>query len=162
MWSIKSDRVNLVAPASPVHRARYSTNRDQRLTRLGNLNVLRRCPCTYFAHKLLIYTRVNNPQIKKIIQNSNSSFKLYILFVFGEPLPQFVLFLISDVIKGTIKSPLVYWRHLSCIGEHPEYLTFYSITLIILGLRIESTDSTWFMDLLNKLYNSYLINQLVY
>ncbi len=25
--------------------------------------------------------------------------------MFGEPLPQFVLFLISDVIKGTIKSP---------------------------------------------------------
>ena len=32
-----SDRVNLVAPASPVQRARYSTNWD----RLGNSNVLR-------------------------------------------------------------------------------------------------------------------------
>ena len=27
---IKSDRVNLVAPASPVHRARYSTNLDRK------------------------------------------------------------------------------------------------------------------------------------
>ena len=26
IWSIKSDHVNLVAPACPVHRARYSTN----------------------------------------------------------------------------------------------------------------------------------------
>ena len=29
-WSIKSDRVNHVAPASPVHRARYSTNCDRK------------------------------------------------------------------------------------------------------------------------------------
>ena len=31
IWSIKSDRVNLVAPASPVHRAyRYSTSFDRK------------------------------------------------------------------------------------------------------------------------------------
>ena len=41
---IKSDRVNLVAPASPVHRARYSTNLEpEGLARLGNSNVLG-CP----------------------------------------------------------------------------------------------------------------------
>ncbi len=31
IWSIKSDRVNLVALASPVHRARYSKNWDRKL-----------------------------------------------------------------------------------------------------------------------------------
>ena len=39
---MKSDRVNLVAPASPVQRARYSTNWDrkrEKLTRLGNSKV---------------------------------------------------------------------------------------------------------------------------
>ena len=34
-------RVNLVAPPSPVHRARYSKLGPERLTRLGNLNALR-------------------------------------------------------------------------------------------------------------------------
>ena len=34
-------RVNLVAPASPVNRARYSKLGPERLTRLGNSNVLR-------------------------------------------------------------------------------------------------------------------------
>ena len=30
MWSIKPDRVNLVSPASPVHRDRYRTNWDRK------------------------------------------------------------------------------------------------------------------------------------
>ena len=33
-------KFNLVAPASPVHRAKYSTTGTERLTRLGHSNVL--------------------------------------------------------------------------------------------------------------------------
>ena len=29
-FNLKSDRVNLVAPASPIHRARYNTNWDRK------------------------------------------------------------------------------------------------------------------------------------
>ena len=52
---MKSDRVNLVAPASPVYRAQYSYKLGTgRLTRLGNLNVIR-LPVVY-AYCINIYS----------------------------------------------------------------------------------------------------------
>ena len=47
IWSIKSDRVNLAAPASPVHRARYSTNCDRKGWPGLEIQMYNGCPCVY-------------------------------------------------------------------------------------------------------------------
>jgi len=42
---LKSDRVNLVASASPVHRARYSTNWDRKGCPGSEIQMYYGCPC---------------------------------------------------------------------------------------------------------------------
>ena len=46
-WSITSDRFNLVAPASPVHRARYSTNWDRKDWPGSEIQMYYGCPWHY-------------------------------------------------------------------------------------------------------------------
>ena len=44
IWNIKSDHVNLVAPASPVYRARYSTNWDRKSWPGSEIQMNYSCP----------------------------------------------------------------------------------------------------------------------
>ena len=48
LWSIKSDRLNLVAPASPVHRGRYRKNWDRNGWPGSEKQMYYGCPCTVY------------------------------------------------------------------------------------------------------------------
>jgi len=49
IWSIKSDRVNLVALANPVHRVRYSTNWDRKGWPGSEIQIYYGCPCNCYC-----------------------------------------------------------------------------------------------------------------
>ena len=74
--NLKSDRVNLVAPACPIECLLYSPNDraiqyklgPEKLTRLGNSNVLYDCPWYRFPFFAYISSKIHGWQINSIFQ----------------------------------------------------------------------------------------------
>ena len=76
MWSIKSERVNLVAPASPVHRAGYSTNWDRKGRPGSEIQMYYGCPWYIYFACLYVFLSFCVQKTSKRLNRSGPNFVL--------------------------------------------------------------------------------------